>query len=165
MVSSHRHEQYEHVRQSIVRIRAPLPSTSFPVHHSLSPSSDALWVTEKASLNGEKVRICKEAVVLTRRMSGETHEHLVRYSKPIALVYGVTAALTYLVSDGAFRRQSEIDKGRASLLVACWASGLCEINPLLWTVIILAYFPKMKVGLSNHQSVCVSATNNFWTAW
>jgi hypothetical protein len=24
----------------------------------------------------------------------------------------------------------------------------------------LAYFPKMKVGLSNHESVCVSPTNN-----
>jgi hypothetical protein len=22
-----------------------------------------------------------------------------------------------------------------------------------------------KVGLSNHQSVCPSPTNNFWTAW
>jgi hypothetical protein len=32
---------------------------------------------------------------------------------------------------------------------------------------ILAYFPKMKVSLSNHQSVfvCVCPTNNFWTAW
>jgi hypothetical protein len=28
--------------------------------------------------------------------------------------------------------------------------------------IILAYFPKMKVGLSNHQPVCLSPTNNFW---
>jgi hypothetical protein len=32
-------------------------------------------------------------------------------------------------------------------------------------LVILAYFPKMKVGLSNHQSVClsvsVSPTNNF----
>jgi hypothetical protein len=31
----------------------------------------------------------------------------------------------------------------------------------------LVYFPNMKVGLSNHQSVClsVSPTNNFGTAW
>jgi hypothetical protein len=29
----------------------------------------------------------------------------------------------------------------------------------------LAYSPKIKVGLSNHQSVCVSPTNDFWTAW
>jgi hypothetical protein len=29
----------------------------------------------------------------------------------------------------------------------------------------LAYFPEMKVGLSNRQSVCESPTNNFWTAW
>jgi hypothetical protein len=28
----------------------------------------------------------------------------------------------------------------------------------------LAYFPKMKVGLSNQQSVCVSLTSYFWTA-
>jgi hypothetical protein len=32
---------------------------------------------------------------------------------------------------------------------------------------VLAYFTKMKVGLSNHQSVCfsvcVSLNNNFWT--
>jgi hypothetical protein len=28
----------------------------------------------------------------------------------------------------------------------------------------LAYFAKMKVGLSNHQSVRVFPTNNFWTA-
>jgi hypothetical protein len=27
----------------------------------------------------------------------------------------------------------------------------------------LAYFQKLKVGLSNHQSVCLSPTNNFWT--
>jgi hypothetical protein len=39
-----------------------------------------------------------------------------------------------------------------------------EINKV---AIFLAYFPKMKVGLSNHLSVCVSVspTNNFWTAW
>jgi hypothetical protein len=28
-------------------------------------------------------------------------------------------------------------------------------------LLVLAYFPKLKVGLSNHQSVCVSPTNNF----
>jgi hypothetical protein len=35
----------------------------------------------------------------------------------------------------------------------------------------LEYFPKIKVGLSNHQPVslsvciCVSPANNFWTDW
>jgi hypothetical protein len=38
----------------------------------------------------------------------------------------------------------------------------------LLTNYFFVYFPKMKVGLSNHQSVCLSVcvpTNNFWTAW
>jgi hypothetical protein len=30
---------------------------------------------------------------------------------------------------------------------------------------ILTYFQKMKVGLPNHQSLCVSPVNNFWAAW
>jgi hypothetical protein len=50
---------------------------------------------------------------------------------------------------------------------------LLVMNPILqWNNlftelvhIVLAYFQKMKVGLSNHQCVCVSTTNNFWTAW
>jgi hypothetical protein len=32
-------------------------------------------------------------------------------------------------------------------------------------VAFLAYFPKMKVHLSNHESVCLSPANNLWTAW
>jgi hypothetical protein len=33
------------------------------------------------------------------------------------------------------------------------------------TLTFLAYFPEMKVGLSNHLSVSVSPTNNIWTTW
>jgi hypothetical protein len=38
-----------------------------------------------------------------------------------------------------------------------------HLNQKFWTSepVFLAYFPKMKVGLSNDQSVCVSPTNNF----
>jgi len=57
-------------------------------------------------------------------------------------------------------------------------TGLVTMNRLSQTVLranlrerfhdknleFLAYFPKTKVGLSNHQSVCVSTTNSFWTA-
>jgi hypothetical protein len=35
----------------------------------------------------------------------------------------------------------------------------------IWRWSFLAYFPKMKEGLSNHQPLCVYPTNNFWTAW
>jgi hypothetical protein len=56
-----------------------------------------------------------------------------------------------------------ISSDRRSFL--CYTSGLTE------QLLFLAYFPKIKVGLSNHQSVCLCPsvylypTNNFWTAW
>jgi hypothetical protein len=45
--------------------------------------------------------------------------------------------------------------------------GMCSyhcvlrVNAITVIVVLIAYFPKMKVGLSNHQSVCLSPTNNF----
>jgi hypothetical protein len=48
-------------------------------------------------------------------------------------------------------------------MVASWVPSFSYSQMTLYQ--FLAYFPKMKVGLSNYQSVCVSPTNDFWTTW
>jgi hypothetical protein len=43
----------------------------------------------------------------------------------------------------------------------------CIMKPVVFTPTIflfLAYLKKMKAGISNYQSVCLSPTNNVWTA-
>jgi hypothetical protein len=47
-----------------------------------------------------------------------------------------------------------------------WEIKFHAIQNNMLIFMFLAYFPKMKVGLSNHQPVCVCApTNNFSTDW
>jgi hypothetical protein len=37
----------------------------------------------------------------------------------------------------------------------CYRKCQCLAMGLQYAVLLLAYFPKMKAGLSNHQSVCL----------
>jgi hypothetical protein len=46
----------------------------------------------------------------------------------------------------------------------CIVSHICLYLHCAWAAFLSAYFQKMKWGLSNRQSVCLSHTNDFWTA-
>jgi hypothetical protein len=42
---------------------------------------------------------------------------------------------------------------------------LLVFSCIYYLALVFLAYPKIKVDLSNHQSVCVSPTNNFQTAW
>jgi hypothetical protein len=72
------------------------------------------------------------------------------------------AVLQELQQEGEKIKQKE-DEIKKKEKVCMWILFICSLTTFL------AYFPEMKVGLSNNQSVCLcvslSPTNNFLTAW
>jgi hypothetical protein len=96
-------------------------------------------------------------------------------SPPCASIAMLWDCFTWRSATGDSHLQDRCEKYVCVVWVRMWLAFFsklllevalqCLVTPASPRCYLLAYFPNMDVGLSYHQSVCVSPTNNFWAAW